>query len=158
MHKDKKKDGTTVITSGHTIQEILDVVYPIGAIYMSIDSANPAAIFGGTWSAWGTGRVPVGYDVSQTEFDTVEETGGAKTHVHDLDSSTSGARIRISSDNSVWALTKTLTSRAMTRMVGVSSNAPQTDESVSAVALEGDSNASSSLQPYIVCYMWKRTA
>lgn len=34
----------------------------------------------GTWVAWGAGRVPVGVDTAQTEFNTVEKTGGEKTH------------------------------------------------------------------------------
>lgn len=54
-------------------------VYPVGCIYTTTTSANPATVFGfGTWAAFGTGRVLVGFDAGQTEFDTVEETGGAK--------------------------------------------------------------------------------
>ena len=36
-------------------------------------------MFGGTWVAWGAGRVPVGVDTTDTDFDTVEETGGTKS-------------------------------------------------------------------------------
>ena len=56
----------------------MEFIYPVGSIYMSVDSTNPAQIFGfGTWVAWGAGRVPVGVDTSQTEFDTVEEARDA---------------------------------------------------------------------------------
>lgn len=59
----------------------LDQVYPIGSIYMSAVSTNPATLFGfGTWAAFGAGRVPVGFDAGQSEFDAAEKTGGAKTH------------------------------------------------------------------------------
>lgn len=55
-------------------------VYPVGCIYTTIVSTNPATVFGfGTWSAFGAGRVLVGLDSGNTAFDTVEETGGAKT-------------------------------------------------------------------------------
>lgn len=55
--------------------------WPVGSIYMSVSPANPAtALGGGTWQAWGQGRVPISVDTSQAEFNTVEETGGEKTH------------------------------------------------------------------------------
>jgi microcystin-dependent protein len=56
------------------------VIYPVGAIYTSVVNTNPSTFIGGTWSAFGSGRTIVGVDAGQTEFDTVEETGGAKTH------------------------------------------------------------------------------
>jgi len=59
---------------------IINAVYPVGCIYTSIVATNPGTLFGvGTWAAFGAGRVPVGFDAGQTEFDTVEETGGEKT-------------------------------------------------------------------------------
>ena len=45
---------------------------------MSVNSTNPTNLFGGTWVTWGAGRVPVGIDTSQTEFASVEKTGGEK--------------------------------------------------------------------------------
>lgn len=54
--------------------------FPVGAVFIAVVSTNPATLLGyGTWSAFGTGRMLVGFDGSQTEFDTVEETGGAKS-------------------------------------------------------------------------------
>jgi len=55
-------------------------IHPVGSIYLSVVDTNPALLFGGTWTEWGKGRVLVGVDENQTEFDTVEKTGGAKTH------------------------------------------------------------------------------
>lgn len=55
-------------------------VYPVGSIYISVVSTNPGTLFGiGTWTAFGTGRTLIGIDSGDTDFDTVEETGGAKT-------------------------------------------------------------------------------
>lgn len=63
-----------------SIPAILASVYPVGAIYISTNSTNPATSLGfGTWSAFGAGRVPVGFNGSDVDFDTDEETGGAKT-------------------------------------------------------------------------------
>lgn len=67
------------------IDNILLKFYPIGSIYLSISDINPGETFGGTWESWGSGRVPVGVDTSQTEFNTVEKIGGEKTHKLSLD-------------------------------------------------------------------------
>lgn len=32
-----------------TKQQLVDLIYPVGAIYMSVNSASPAILFGGTW-------------------------------------------------------------------------------------------------------------
>ena len=57
---------------------LLDFVYPIGSIYMSISSTNPGTLIGGTWVSWGQGRVPVGVDTTDSDFNSVEKTGGEK--------------------------------------------------------------------------------
>ncbi len=55
-------------------------VYPVGSIYISVNSTNPGTSLGvGTWVAFGAGRVPVGFDAGQIEFDTDEQTGGSMT-------------------------------------------------------------------------------
>ena len=51
-----------------------------GDIVFNMTGVNPGTTFGGTWVAWGSGRVPVGVDTGQGEFNSVEETGGQKTH------------------------------------------------------------------------------
>ena|SRR3990167_363998 len=64
------------ITPGYMV----NLVYPVGSIYASIVSTNPATLFGfGTWAAFGAGRVLVGLDATDPDFDVSKETGGAKT-------------------------------------------------------------------------------
>jgi len=59
---------------------------PVGGLHISIDPADPSVTLGyGTWSAFGTGRVLVGVDVGDTDFDTVMETGGSKTATYSPD-------------------------------------------------------------------------
>ena len=62
--------------------DIFDKIYPVGSIYINAtNNTNPATLLGfGTWVAFGAGKVPVGIDSSDTDFDVAEETGGAKTH------------------------------------------------------------------------------
>lgn len=61
------------------INELADMIYPVGSIYMSVNNVNPSTLFGGTWEAWGSGQVPVGVNTNDTDFNTVEKTGGSKT-------------------------------------------------------------------------------
>jgi len=56
--------------------------WPIGSIFISVSPTNPATLLGfGTWTAFAVGRVLVGLKAADADFDTVEETGGAKTVV-----------------------------------------------------------------------------
>ena len=54
--------------------------YPIGSLFITTTNTNPGTFIGGTWEAFGTGRTIVGVDTDQTEFSTVNKTGGEKTH------------------------------------------------------------------------------
>lgn len=122
----------------------LSVVYPIGSIYISVVSTNPNTLFGfGTWTAFGTGRTLVGVDTGQTEFDTVEETGGSKTHtltVAEMPAHTHTTAVA-GPTNADFGIGRT----------EVGSN-PVTSSST------GGGGAHNNLQPYITVYMWKRTA
>ena len=66
------------------MKSILDSFYPVGSIYLSVTNENPSSKFGGTWVAWGSGRVPVGVNSSDGNFNSVEKTGGSKTHNHTI--------------------------------------------------------------------------
>ena len=91
----KYEDGKTIITAEimKSIEDELVAIrkdmglasYPIGNIYVSTKNTNPENIIGGKWVAWGSGRIPIGVDTSQAEFNTVEKTGGSKymqKHTH----------------------------------------------------------------------------
>lgn len=72
--------NTTQIASTAFVQAtLLASVYPVGSIYINASSStNPGTLLGfGTWAAFGAGRVMVGFDGTNTLFDTAEETGGS---------------------------------------------------------------------------------
>lgn len=69
-------DYATVISR---LNNIVNVVYPVGSIYISTSGTNPANLFGGTWQAFGTGRTLVGINTGDGDFNSVEKTGGSKT-------------------------------------------------------------------------------
>lgn len=54
--------------------------WPIGSVFISIISTNPATLLGiGTWVQFGAGRMLVSLDTQQPEFASSEQTGGSKT-------------------------------------------------------------------------------
>ena len=126
------------------------LAYPVGAIYTSTVSTNPATTLGvGTWTAFGAGRVLVGLNASDSDFDTVEETGGAKTDAHTLTTS------EIPSHNhaSGWTLGGGDGSANVYSTTNGGGGAPPTGSTGGGAAHTHDI-----VQPYIVVYFWKRTA
>lgn len=123
--------------------------YPVGSIYMSVSPADPATLLGGTWAAWGQGRVPVGIGSNgTTDYETVEATGGEDKHA--LTSDENGPHAHTVTINS--GATSTATTWGSTATVPVSGNCSLV------TASSGSGTAHENRQPYITCYMWKRTA
>tara|TARA_Y100000401_G_scaffold111563_1_gene109948 strand:- start:269 stop:865 length:597 start_codon:yes stop_codon:yes gene_type:complete len=138
-------EANTITNDGNVVTT-LQKVYPIGSIYINAtNSTNPGTLLGfGTWTAFGAGRVPVGINDSDTDFDTAEETGGAKTHqltISELPAHTHNVTMSTSdSDNDFL------------------SEGNNTGTSTFTTSSTGGDQAHNNLQPYIVVYMWKRTA
>ena len=64
------------------VDTFLDKIYPVGSIYISVTLDTPAKVaadLGGSWEIYGKGQTLVGIDASQTEFNTIGKTGGAKS-------------------------------------------------------------------------------
>lgn len=62
-------------------QSTMEKAWPLGSIFASIADTDPALLMGfGVWQSVGAGRCLVGFDGAQTEFDSLEKIGGAKTH------------------------------------------------------------------------------
>lgn len=165
-----------VLETFYPINDMADKMYPAGTLYMSVNNVNPGEIFGGLWESWGAGRVPVGVDVSQSEFNAAGKTGGSKnidlSHSHMVDEhhhvSTCGF------DDNSWYVAQPYGSSIATCANTVHNNSGysvnySSYEKTSPVRLghTGDSspgtdsklsNSQSILQPYITCYMWVRTA
>lgn len=95
----------TANNAANTVEQIrveMDAVtnklWPVGSIYISVNNANPASFFGGSWVPFATGKTIVGVDTGQGEFNAVEKSGGHKelqshahgmnNHVHSLNNHT----------------------------------------------------------------------
>ena len=123
--------------------------WPVGSIFIAVVATSPATLLGGgTWVAFGAGRVLVGINAADADFDTAEETGGAKTHTltaaempahthpQTAPTSASGGAIRFATDT----------------------NASGAVTDGNATGSTGGGGAHNNVQPYVVVYMWKRTA
>ncbi|GAA0261820.1 hypothetical protein GCM10008922_21430 [Faecalicatena contorta] len=160
---------------------LFDLIYPVGAIYMSTTSTNPGSLFGGTWEAWGAGRVPVGMGSNgTTNYTTVNGTGGAESRSHTHAASNSGetklALTQIPSHS--HTLTKNINlcgdeakGYGLTGATGFGNRVVIQTSSGTLIKTNGAGGslghkhtipAASSVtvdvrQPYVTCYMWRRT-
>ena len=127
--------------------------YPVGSIYMNAtNSTNPATLLGfGTWSSFGAGRVLIGIDSSDTDFDTAEETGGSKTHTL-TEAELPSHRHQVGSNDSGTGTGGAAGNMEFVRDAGTG-NGPAVNSSFT-----GSGSAHTIVQSYIVVYMWKRTA
>lgn len=135
-------------------KQLLDVFYPIGTIYESTKPDNPATFMGGTWSRFGNGKVLVGVDENDADFNTVNKTGGEKAHtltIPEMPSHThtdSTSVKKASAEMTGFGLTQT--SGFQDRVI-VSSSGTSTGST-------GGGQAHNNLQPYVTIYRWQRTA
>ena len=152
------------ITPTEVAQSFLDTIYPIGSIYTNAtDSTNPGTLLGfGTWTSFGAGKVAVGIDSGDNDFDVVGSgantngTTGSKTHTlttseipgHTHDTGVVGQ----GSQNFVADQRITVP-----QQFGFDDDNNQGTAS-SKTTSTGGGGAHNNLQPYIVVYMWKRTA
>lgn len=156
------------ITKQALVSSLLSLIYPVGSIYITTSLINPNLTFGfGTWVAFGSGRVPVGLNPAQPEFDTIEEIGGAVTHVltrpempghtHIQDPHThpsiqvqGGVTPAVAGTHIVTSVAVGGASRATT--------APELANAATAInQASGGGLPHNNLQPYIVVNMFKRT-
>lgn len=165
-------------------KSLFDCFYPVGSIYMSVNNTNPAILFGGTWAAWGSGRVPVGINVNDGNFNTVEKTGGVAannlSHAHTVNShahTTAGHALSVdeipshrhnayamyvATGTGTGVLTGTTTPGASsagtkyTFNTGGGGSHNHGNTGVSAPGTNYSLSNVTTLQPYITCYMWKR--
>lgn len=149
-------------------EQIIASIYPIGSIYISVNVTNPGVIFGGEWELFSPGRTIVCVDTSQTEFNTVGKTGGSKelqSHTHSFSATTESAGAHTHNLNRIGAMTNDndthnryfMTGSTSTGKIPTSSNGAHTHKVSGTSGSSGSGNAKN-LQPYITCYIWKRTA
>ena len=171
------ENSTRVATTAYVknnVVEIIKKVYPVGSIYMSTVSTNPATLFGfGTWEAMPAGRVLLAQGKSSwgTTYNA-GSTGGEATHkltVGEIPSHNHTGSINTAGEH-----THSLTLKALwgdgngsgngwagdTRDGGSRTNTFSTvgnHTHTVTINSTGSGQPHNNLQPYISVYMWKRT-
>lgn len=170
-------DGTVkwiVQTAGITKADLLDMLYPVGHVYISTNNVDPGTLFGGTWQALPAGRVLLAQGESDwgTNY-TAGSTGGEATHK--LTTSEMPAHNHTGSTNSTGAHNHTIRchsgSYSGKNMIyeslrnGTSAyfNGDWTNDNgvhshTVTIKNNGGGAAHNNMQPYLAVYMWKRTA
>lgn len=174
-----RRNGQTLDAGSVSSIKPIDA-WPVGSIFMSASSANPsAALGGGTWVAWGSGRVPLGVDTGDTDFSSVEKLGGEKSvalneaqlpahdhtmlHTHPMphthEPAYEGDRFIVNRPGLAGNRANGTSWHATTNVQTGPSSAPDTQgASTGVTGSKGGGAPHNNLQPFITCYMWKRTA
>ena len=143
--------GTTAMPSGMTIggKTLLNLIYPVGSIYMSVSNTSPATFLGGTWE-----RIQDRFLLSAGTTYTAGATGGSATNDHCHYQT-------VGSDGTASYFTKAGVSPA-TRVVTVPGTHIVTSSNYSdSKTLREDSTYMATIgimPPYLAVYVWKRTA
>lgn len=143
------------------VESKVDSFYPVGSIYMSVSSANPGTLFGGTWE-----RIEDTFLLAAGSSFAAGATGGAATHHH----STANHTLTVSEmpshthgvqgwryghnqkyDNTCMAYER-LTSDA------ASTYTPILNAGGGGAHNHGNTGDTSNMPPYLAVYMWKRIA
>ena len=170
-------DGTMQTGTGTFVDpsEIIDIVHPVGSIYMSVNSTDPSNLFGGTWeqiqdkfllaagssyaagSEGGQASVSHAHTMSHThtEGDLRVAVGATDNNPNNIAYEASSVGSRGPSTVGAYTITgqssssSTKTFNHHTRVYGTT----ETSSSSST-----GSTTISTLPPYLAVYIWKRTA
>lgn len=123
--------------------DLLNKVYPVGSIYISTANTNPNTFIGGTWVKFAEGQTLIGTSSTDSDF-FAGKTGGEKVHTlteQEIPIVTPSGQFLSQSSGSKWA--------------ALSSGSNYGWDSVGSI---GGGQPHNNLPPYIVVYMWTRTA
>lgn len=130
-----------------TVQDVIDLVYPIGSIYMSMAETSPAVLFGGEWEAI-EGR----FLLASGANDAAGDTGGARTHT--LTKAELPA-ISLTTPGEPATSTPAWSDPYQAVVYRFMAGTPQGSVSI---PLGGSGQAFSVMPPYLAVHVWKRTA
>ncbi len=154
--------------------DLLDMIYPVGSIYMSVNATDPGSLFGGTWEKMPAGRVliPEGESDWGTTY-KAGETGGEATHTltvdempvhtHTASSTATSHNHNISVNMHGWPdgqadATSSNIGYWNRRFSTLDSVATETNSHNHSITINntGKSAKHNNMPPYLVCYMFRR--
>ena len=160
-------DARTNLGVTAAISTAMQTLYPVGSIYInSAVATNPATLFGfGTWEAFGSGRVLVGFDNADSNFNVAEKIGGSKNAI--VASHTHTATSTVTDSGHAHSIGYYPNLSGVGGGANISdgdTNSKNTTSATTGITVSttidsaGESNIDKNLQPFITVYMWKRTA
>ena len=147
------------------VNSIKSAMYPVGSVYITYNNVNPGTFLGGTWERFGQGRTLVGEgtgnDGSTSMSFTTNASGGEYKHNHiygikvnEYYSSTANLRVR-KSDGSWQGGVRDGSQNAY---FNNSTQASNKELNTMTYKVESNTSNSSTMQPYITVFFWRRTA
>lgn len=133
-----------------TMDQLLNLVHPIGSYYWSENSTNPGSIFGGTWE-----QIKDRFILAAGDAYTAGATGGEATHRLSTDEMPSHRHYLCDYDYYYRVLTDSGTNGVQMEST---SEKKSTLLAYIQTRLEGGSEAHNNMPPYLVAYCFKRTA
>lgn len=127
------------------IYDLYNAIFPIGQIVIKGDDKDYSNWLGFKWERTAVGKVLVGYDNNDVDFNNIGKIGGEKKHTLTIDEMPSHTH------------TVNYSGGAGTS-VGVTAMGDQLGISNSIVQARGGGQSHNNLQPYQVVAYWKRTA
>lgn len=124
--------------------DLLDLIYPIGSIYLSVGSTAPSTLFGGTWE-----QIKDVFLLSAGDTYTAGNTGGEATHTLTVSEIPSHTHALSNGDNN------TICEGSGTNANVAIGGASYTK---SKIANAGGGQAHNNMPPYLVVNTWKRVA
>ncbi|MDD3392597.1 MAG: hypothetical protein PHE54_03575 [Bacilli bacterium] len=160
--------STNPISLNVNYEELFDLIYPVGSLYLSVTNTNPSLVFGGEWEAFGSGRTLVGVDEEQTEFAEVLHVGGNKEmqeHTHTASTDTTGSHSHKQNSNT-WMNDSSSYDTRVGGSTGYYAGAALKSYYTSSAGSHSHTvtvnnsgtGDGGNMPPYITCYMWKRTS
>jgi hypothetical protein len=162
--------GTGVTTAASIATLVGNLLFPVGALYSSTSATNPGTSLGfGTWTAFGAGRMMMGAGGSfgpgttggsndatlPSHTHTASVTDPGHSHKYRLD--VNGADIAIIGNQGNLGGPTLGEGRGPGNSISSTTQSITTGITVSN-STQGASPTNANLPPYIVVYMWQRTA
>ena len=151
--------------SASIVSQLINVIYPVGSIYITTNEQNPGEYLGGEWESYGEGRTIVGAGTGTDENNVqkmfeINQTGGEYQHTLTVNEMPSHNHLFGYRNNSYSGF---YYSRENGQNInywlgnGNTDNTQQgqTDGKIT-IDYTGGNQAHNNIQPYIVTYMWKR--
>lgn len=151
------QDGETIATAERMnhiengIADLYNAIFPVGQIVIKGDNEDYSNWLGFTWERTAVGKVLVGIDSTDDDFNTIGKTSGEKTHTLTIDEMPKHRHTQISANSGSSGLTGTTYS-------GLGWSTGNNEILGNAMQNTGGSQPHNNLQPYQVVAYWKRVA